>query len=132
MKLNKIRLEILSIIGRLLRLQGSVSTCQLKRRAIEIFGERDYVKNECQKTLRELVDSGVLSRIATGIYERSELKLERRPELLSLIMGDRSVIQKSELVCHPVWMLFDFDIDLAATFHEFNLGVNDGHLEKKA
>lgn len=57
-------------VGRLLRLQGSVTAGQVQRRVREQYGERDTVSRAAQRVLRSFVDWGVLREISTtrGTY----------------------------------------------------------------
>ncbi|WP_322488366.1 hypothetical protein [Chloroflexus sp.] len=57
-------------VGRLLRLQGSVTAGQVQRRVREHYGERDTVSRAVQRVLRSFVDWEVLKELsaAKGIY----------------------------------------------------------------
>lgn len=56
-------------VGRLLRLQGTATTSQVKRRVREQYGERDTVSRAARRVLRSFVDWGVLKETAEkGIY----------------------------------------------------------------
>ena len=57
-------------VGRLLRLQGSVAASQVQRRMREQFGERSTVERATRRTLRCLIDWGVLKETEEkGIYQ---------------------------------------------------------------
>jgi hypothetical protein len=57
-------------VGRLLRLQGSVAASQVQMRMREQFGERSTVERATRRTLRCLIDWGVLRETEEkGIYE---------------------------------------------------------------
>ena len=57
-------------VGRLLRLQGTVSASQVQRRMREQFGERSTVERATRRTLRCLIDWGVLKETEEkGIYQ---------------------------------------------------------------
>ncbi|MBF0181811.1 MAG: hypothetical protein HQM03_17475 [Magnetococcales bacterium] len=60
-------------LGRLLRLQESVSTAQVLRRLTERYGERETVLRAARRILRLFVDWGVLLDAGTpGVYRRAE------------------------------------------------------------
>ncbi|MFL5654415.1 MAG: hypothetical protein ACJ8CB_09580 [Ktedonobacteraceae bacterium] len=57
-------------VGRLLRLQGTVAASQVQRRMREQFGERSTVERATRRTLRCLIDWGVLKETQEkGIYQ---------------------------------------------------------------
>jgi hypothetical protein len=56
-------------IGRLLRLQGTVTAAQVQRRVREKYGERDTVSRATRRVLRTFVDWGVLAEGSNaGVY----------------------------------------------------------------
>ena len=129
MKINQVRFEILVIIGRLLRLQGSVTTRQIKRRMIEKFGDRDYIKNQVQVTLKYLVEQRVLKRVEVGLFELNNGSLADDDCLLQMVLAKRDVVPLQEVENHPIWQLVNFDKSCLQTFHRFNLGLNQTFLE---
>lgn len=61
--------EVAEVCGRLLRLQGSVKTEQIKRRIMEIHGEREPVLRSARYAVSIMSDLGVLSKGSKkGIY----------------------------------------------------------------
>lgn len=69
-------LAIVETTARLIKLQGNVTTHQVKRRAIENFGERSTVTNAVTKTLKQLVDASLIKRVEIGLYEPTGQTLE--------------------------------------------------------
>lgn len=66
--------EVVEVCGRLLRLQGSIKTEQIKRRIMEIHGEREPVLRSARYAVSIMADLGVLSKgEKKGIYESGEL-----------------------------------------------------------
>lgn len=66
--------EVAEICGRLLRLQGDVKTEQIKRRIMELHGEREPVLRSARYAVSIMADLGVLSLGAQrGIYGTGSL-----------------------------------------------------------
>lgn len=65
-------------VGRLLRLQGSVTAAQVQRRVREQYGERETVSRRARYAIRSYLDWGVLQETgAKGIYSaRAALAVE--------------------------------------------------------
>jgi len=60
---------VASHVGRLLRLQGTVSASQVQRRVRELYGERDTVSRATRRVVRSFVDWEVLKETSgKGIY----------------------------------------------------------------
>jgi len=67
---------VAEIVGRLLRLQGSVSAAQVQRRLHEQLGERETVSRAGRRVLRAFVDWGVLQDTEEkGIYGTTPSRL---------------------------------------------------------
>lgn len=63
-------------VGRLLRLQGSVTAAQVQRRVREQLGERETVARAARRVLRCFVDWGVLAETAEkGVYRATPIQL---------------------------------------------------------
>ncbi len=63
-------------VGRLLRLQGSVSAAHVQRRLREQLGERETVARAARRVLRCFVDWGVLEETGEkGVYQASPVRL---------------------------------------------------------
>lgn len=130
MKFSKLQFEILSSIAYLLKLKGGFYTCEAKKRAIEKFGDRDYVKNQVQIVIKYLKDSGVIEKQNHGSYVVVEnISLDFEPKLLDLILKGETVVEKRKFVNHPIWTIFSMDESILGKFHTFMLGVNQEHLE---
>lgn len=59
-------------VGRLLRLQGTVSHGQVRRRIMEQYGQRPTVKDAVRRVLRSMVDWGVLRDATTQDAQRTD------------------------------------------------------------
>nr|WP_219975842.1 hypothetical protein [Rubrobacter xylanophilus] len=59
-------------VGRLLRLQGTVSHAQVRRRVMEQYGQRPTVKDAVRRALRSMVDWGVLKDARTQDARRTD------------------------------------------------------------
>lgn len=57
-------------VGRLLRLQGTATHAQVRRRIAELFGQRPTVKDAVRRALRSMVDWGVLRDARTQEAKR--------------------------------------------------------------
>ncbi len=61
-------------VGRLLRLQGTVTVAQLQRRLREQYGERETVARAARRVLQSFVAWGVVAKTATkGIYQAGQV-----------------------------------------------------------
>ncbi|MBC7355336.1 MAG: hypothetical protein H5U09_03950, partial [Desulfomicrobiaceae bacterium] len=58
-------------VGRLLRLQGTASHAQVRRRIMEQFGQRPTVKDAVRRVLRSMVDWGVIKDAKTQNARRT-------------------------------------------------------------
>jgi hypothetical protein len=55
--------EVASCVGRLIKLQGRVAHAEVRRRIVEQFGQRPTVNDAVRRTLRSMIDWGVLTEI---------------------------------------------------------------------
>lgn len=63
-------------VGRLLRLQGSVTVASVQRRIKEQFGDRETVSRAARRVIRCFVDWGVLQDTAEkGVYQAAPIQL---------------------------------------------------------
>ena len=109
--------SVAASVGRLLRLQGTVSTIQAQRRVREQYGERETVARAARRVLRTFIDWGVLEETGKkGIYQVSRFLMITDRRLISwfvetsLIASGESSGTLSELVNNPA--LFPFQIPL--------------------
>lgn len=77
-------------VGRLLRLQGTVSTFQITTRIIQEYGQRPTVRDALRRILSSMLDWGVLSRIKgenggfiRGIYRGGIIVESDSPKLIA-------------------------------------------------
>jgi len=65
-------LDVASHVGRLLSLQGEVSSASLKRRLAERWGDRSLMPQATRKVIRSMVSWGMLRDIKPGLYAPRE------------------------------------------------------------
>lgn len=74
-------------VGRLLRLQGTVSAPQVQRRLREQLGERETVARAARRVLRSFLDWGVLEETGKkGVYQPTPLRAVADPRLSSWLI----------------------------------------------
>jgi hypothetical protein len=65
--------DVATVVGRLLRLQGSAAAAQVQRRVREQYGERETVSRAARRVLCSYLDWGVLQKTGSkGIYTAGE------------------------------------------------------------
>jgi hypothetical protein len=75
-------------IGRLLRLQGTVSAAQTQRRIRESLGERDTVARAARRVIRTFIDWGVLSETEMkGVYGQDTVIEVRSRDLAAWLVN---------------------------------------------
>ncbi|MEW6546395.1 MAG: hypothetical protein AB1446_05690 [Bacillota bacterium] len=78
---------VASIVGRLLKLQGSAAAAHVQRRVREQYGERETVSRACRRVLRSYVDWGVLRDSNTkGVYLPGLSLTVDDPQLISWLV----------------------------------------------
>lgn len=104
---------VAEIVGRLSRLQGSVSVAQVQRRLYEQLGERETVSRAGRRVLRAFVDWGVLQDTGEkGIYGTTPSRLIEDQQLKTwlveavLLAKDTSAASLRNVSQSP--MLFPF------------------------
>ncbi|MEW5865540.1 MAG: hypothetical protein AB1774_01650 [Bacillota bacterium] len=103
-------------VGRLARLQGSVSLSQVQRRLREQFGERETVSRAARRVMRCFVDWGVLKDVSKqGVYERAPVRAIKNEQLAAWLIETTLIASGSEarplrqLLSSPA--LFPFSLD---------------------
>jgi hypothetical protein len=82
-------------VGRLLRLQGSVTVASVQRRIKEQFGERETVSRATQRVLRCFVDWGVLQDTAEkGVYQAAPIHFIEDQKLAAWLVEAALVASK--------------------------------------
>lgn len=101
-------------IGRLINLQGTVSSVELQRRVKEVYGERQTVSRAVQRLLRTFIDWEVLNDTGkSGIYAPSNKIFIVDKNLVSwlvegfLYYNRNSAKSWNEIVKNPVFFPFD-------------------------
>ena len=103
---------VATCVGRLLRLQGAASACQVQRRMREMYGDRETVSHATNRVLRSYVDWGVLADAESrGVYEASTSLEAASPKLAAwlaeaLLTGHVHSASPMHLLGHP--SLFPF------------------------
>ena len=111
--------RVAETIGRLVRLQDSVSLSQIQRRLREQLGERETVARAARRVVRCFVDWGVLREASgRGIYRAApcrRIKDERLAAWLieaTLIASGADAVPFWRLMCSPA--VFPFSLETAA------------------
>ncbi|OQA86697.1 MAG: hypothetical protein BWY28_02289 [bacterium ADurb.Bin236] len=74
-------------VGRLLKIQPSVTASQVQRRLREQYGERETVSRSAQRAMRSYVDWKVLSETETkGVYTSGDIINVDEPHLVSWLI----------------------------------------------
>ncbi len=80
--------SVAEVVGRLLRLQGSVQAAQAQRRIREQLGERETVARAARRVLRCFVDWGVLEDTDDkGVYRAALVRPVRDARLTAWLIG---------------------------------------------
>lgn len=107
--------EVAEVCGRLIRLQGSVKSEQIKRRIVETYGEREPVIRSARYTVSILADLGVLvAGSHRGVYTAGALPIYPDTSFsafclnaLLLSMPSRSHFRRTDLSTHPAIFAID-------------------------
>lgn len=113
-------LDVVSSIGRLLRLQPTISLAEVVRRATEKWGDRERVARSARHVLQSIRDWAVLTGTGrTGVYHASAQRPVVQGELAAWIL--EAVLRGSGAVMAPLRQLeqspalFPFTIALGST-----------------
>jgi hypothetical protein len=105
-------LDVAAHVGRLLSLQGEVSSASLKRRLAERWGDRSLMPQATRKVIRSMVGWGVLRDLKPGLYAQRERPIHAGPrsgafmiEAILVGSGQKSV-PVADVERHPA--LFPF------------------------
>jgi hypothetical protein len=111
--------DVVSAIGRLVRMQGDVSLQQVARRVTETWGDRSTLHRAVQRVCRSLIAWGVLQESQTrGVYRLSPVRrvasgASARLLVEAVLMGGRSSAGPlADMLRHPA--LFPFDVRLSS------------------
>jgi hypothetical protein len=108
--------DIAAIVGRLLELQNEAPMAHVTRRVIELWGDREKVRNAAPKVVRSMSDWGCLAESSKGTFKRPTPQLVARGELASLLAealvfsGEQSAVPVPQLLRHPA--AFPFQVEL--------------------
>ena len=102
--------------GRLLRLQGTVSSALVLRRLREQYGERETVSRSTQRILRSFIDWDVLKETGRkGIYTLGAVRKISRPELIAWMIEAYLYSQTDgntelkRIIQSPIFFPFSFE-----------------------
>ena len=104
--------------GRLLSLQGTLSTAQVLRRLYEQWGERSTLCFTVQRALRSMVQWGALAdTVGRGIYTEGPRRIAVHGVLAQLLLEalliyEGKALPVDQTMCHPAF--FPFDVILFA------------------
>ncbi|MEW6574006.1 MAG: hypothetical protein AB1374_10295 [Bacillota bacterium] len=108
-------------VGRLLRLQDSVSLSQIQRRLREQLGERETVARAARRVVRCFIDWGVLQETSRkGVYRAAPVREIKDEKLAAwvieatLVAGGADAYPLLQLVSSPV--LFPFSLGTVAPY----------------
>jgi hypothetical protein len=108
--------DIAAIVGRLLELQNEAPMAHVTRRVVELWGDREKVRNAAPKVVRSMNDWGCLVESSKGTFRRPTPQLVARGELASLLAealvfsGAQSAVSVPQLLRHPA--AFPFHVEL--------------------
>jgi hypothetical protein len=121
--------EVAEVCGRLLRLQGSVKTEQIKRRIMEIYGEREPVLRSARYAVSILADLQLFKTGSSrGTYTAGSMTFLPEKQFasfcLSALFTSLSAehgVRRRDLVGHPALFAFDAHllVDCALTNGRF-------------
>lgn len=106
------------IIGRLLRLQETITVPQIRRRIAELWGDRSTVFRTSRHVVRSMVDWGVLKDSGKGEYERGPVSVRLSQEIAMLLMEallldtERETVAVQQLRQNSVLFPFEYDLDV--------------------
>lgn len=113
-------------VGRLLKLQGTVTAAQVQRRIREQYGDRETVKRALRRVLRSYHDWEVLvETVQKGIYTASRPRCIESPELTGWLIesllraGIKPAISRRSVSSVPC--LFAFDVGDSPLIRESKL-----------
>ncbi|HEY9657147.1 MAG TPA: hypothetical protein V6C65_01690 [Allocoleopsis sp.] len=130
--------ECLRIIGRLFRIQDYVVTAHVRRRMIEIYGQRPAPLKTTGDILKFLVEENYAARVKRGCYKpiATQITPQEGVELMVALYraNGGEPMRLDALQDSPILFPFKFDRDMQAVwqkFDTFSLGLNQLHVELK-
>jgi hypothetical protein len=109
--------DIASIVGRLLELQDEAPMTHVTRRTVELWGDREKVRNAASKVVRSMADWGCLAETAKGVFQRRSPQPVVSGELASILAealifgGSQMAVPLPQLLRHPA--AFPFQVELS-------------------
>jgi hypothetical protein len=117
--------DVAETVGRLARLQGTVSAAQAQRRVREKYGERETVSRAARRVLRAFMDWGVLEETGRkGLYKLASTRAIESADLAGWLVEaylrwtERSSGSMREILAHPVLFPFRVEVSTALNVHQ--------------
>lgn len=117
--------DVAETVGRLARLQCTVSAAQAQRRVREKYGERETVSRAARRVLRSFMDWGVLEETGKkGVYKLASARAIENADLARWLVEaylrwtERSSDSVREVLPHPVLFPFRFEVSTALNLHK--------------
>jgi len=113
--------DVTSVVGRLLRLQTTVTSQQIYRRLKELWGDRSTVRRAGQRVMSSLVLWSALHEAGKqGEFELANNRIEINNDVSLLLFeavlraGTSQSLPISELERHPSLFAFSLSLDLSS------------------
>lgn len=106
------------IIGRLSRLQDTITVPQIRRRIAELWGDRSTVFRTSRHVVRSMVDWGVLDDVGKGEYSTGSVSVRLSEDVSMLLIEallldtENKAIAAEQLCQHSMLFPFDYDIEV--------------------
>jgi hypothetical protein len=118
--------DVADSVGRLLRLQSTIETAQIRRRMKELYGDREVVARATRNVISSFVDWNVLQAgDARGVYQQSEKFKISNPAVTTWIL--EAALRSQEKKAVPVGELIGSPRMFPFILEKTNAGVLVSH-----